>query len=111
MEKCLILNENLHQNVREILKIQMDIFHYESIMILRVDEDGTCTPLLQSDDNKYESFTVEYEIDDASVNYIFKNPKQVIFDTITQQITDTSTTLLYDINDTLEIGTGYYIRR
>lgn len=60
--------------------------------------------------NDYETFTVEYKIDDASISYIFKNPKQVIFDTISQQITDTSTTLLYDITDALEIGSGYYLQ-
>ncbi|NVM43966.1 MAG: hypothetical protein HWN79_03525 [Candidatus Lokiarchaeota archaeon] len=60
--------------------------------------------------DQYETFTVEYKIDDASINYIFKNPKEVIFDTITQQITDTSTTLLYDITDSLEIGNGYYLQ-
>jgi sigma-B regulation protein RsbU (phosphoserine phosphatase) len=59
MENCLILNENLHQNVREILKIQMDIFHYDNIMILKVDEDGTCMSLLQSADDKYESFILK----------------------------------------------------
>ena len=60
--------------------------------------------------DQYETFTVEYKIDDASINYIFKNPKEIIFDTITQQITDTSTTLLYDITDSLEIGNGYYLQ-
>jgi len=58
----------------------------------------------------YEPFTVEYKIDDASISYIFKNPEQEIFNTITQQITSTNTTLLYDINDTLEIGSDYYLQ-
>jgi len=58
----------------------------------------------------YEFFTVEYKIDDASISYIFKNPEQVILNTITQQITNTSTTLLYDITDALEIGGGYYLQ-
>jgi len=74
MEKCLILNENLHQNVREILKIQMDIFHYDSIMILRIDEDGTCTPLLQSDDDKYKSFILK-SLEDIKTNEVILKDK------------------------------------
>ena len=55
----MILQENLHQKIREILKIQMDIFHYDKIMILRVDEDRTCTPILNSDVKKYDSFILK----------------------------------------------------
>jgi len=58
----------------------------------------------------YEPFTVEYKIDDASISYIFKNPEQEILNTITQQITSISSTLLYDITDALEIGEGYYLQ-
>ncbi|MBY9010940.1 MAG: hypothetical protein KGD70_01055 [Candidatus Lokiarchaeota archaeon] len=59
---------------------------------------------------QYEEFTVEHKIDDASISYILKTPDQVIFDTISQPITDTSSTLLYSITDALELGTRYYIQ-
>ncbi len=58
----------------------------------------------------YESFTTEYQIDTASITYIFKNPENEILNTITQQITSTSTTFLYDITDAFEIGQDYYLQ-
>ena len=58
----------------------------------------------------YESFTIEYQIDDASINYVFKNPENEILNTISQQVTNTSSTLLYDITDAFEIGQDYYLQ-
>ena len=58
----------------------------------------------------YESFTIEYEIDNASINYIFKNPENEILDTISQQVTNTSTTFLYDITDAFELGQDYSLQ-
>ena len=58
----------------------------------------------------YEEFTIEYAIDAATISYIFKNPEKVILNTTTQQITENSTTLLYDITNTFEIGNGYYLQ-
>jgi hypothetical protein len=59
---------------------------------------------------KYEKFTIEYNIDNATINYIFKNPENLILNTKTHQITENSTTLLYNITDTFEIGHGYYLQ-
>ncbi len=58
----------------------------------------------------YEQFTIEYNIDNATINYIFKNPEKVILNTTTQQIIENSTTLLYDITDTFEIENGNYLQ-
>ena len=58
----------------------------------------------------YESFTIEYQIDAASISYIFKNPDNEILNTISQQVTSTSTTFLYDITDAFEIGLDYYLQ-
>ncbi|MBY8979107.1 MAG: hypothetical protein KGD72_01845, partial [Candidatus Lokiarchaeota archaeon] len=58
----------------------------------------------------YESFTIEYQIDTASISYIFKNPERVILNTISQQVTNSSTTFLYNITDAFEIGQGYYLQ-
>ncbi len=58
----------------------------------------------------YEQFTIEYNIDNANISYIFKNPEKVILDTTTHQMTENSTTLLYDITDTFEIEKGYYLQ-
>ena len=56
---------------------------------------------------KYEKFTIEYNIDNATINYIFKNPENLILNTKTHQITENSTTLLFNITDAFEIGHGY----
>jgi len=58
----------------------------------------------------YEQFTIEYNIDDATINYIFKNPEKVILNRTTQQITNISISLLYNITDAFEIGNGYYLQ-
>ncbi len=60
--------------------------------------------------SEYEPFTIEYQIDTASINYIFKNPENVILNNISQQVTNTSTTFLYNITDAFEIGQGYYLQ-
>jgi len=58
----------------------------------------------------YETFTIEYQIDTASISYIFKNPENEILNTISQQVTNTSTTFLYNITDAFEIGQDYYLQ-
>ena len=58
----------------------------------------------------YEPFTIEYQIDNASISYIFKNPENEILNTISQQVTNSSTTFLYNITDAFEIGQGYYLQ-
>ena len=58
----------------------------------------------------YESFTIESQIDNASINYIFKNPENEILVTISQQVTNTTTTFLYNITDAFEIGQGYFLQ-
>ncbi|MFX0009690.1 MAG: hypothetical protein ACFE9R_05195 [Candidatus Hermodarchaeota archaeon] len=57
----------------------------------------------------YEDFTVEYNINDASITYLFKNPSNEIINQQTNLITSDSTTLLYNITDDLKIGQGYSI--
>ncbi len=59
---------------------------------------------------RYESFTIESQIDNASINYIFKNPENEILVTLSQQVTNTSTTFLYNITDAFEIGQGYFLQ-
>ncbi len=58
----------------------------------------------------YEQFTIEYNIDSATISYLFKNPEKVILNTTTQQITENSTTLLHTVTDTFEIGDGYFLQ-
>ncbi|MFW9951430.1 MAG: hypothetical protein ACFFKA_15045, partial [Candidatus Thorarchaeota archaeon] len=58
---------------------------------------------------KYETFTIEYTITDASITYIFKDPEEKIISQDTDSILSNSTTLLYNITNDLKIGQGYSI--
>jgi len=58
---------------------------------------------------KYESFTIEYIVNDAVITYIFKNPEQEIISQTTELIIADTSTLLYGITDELEIGQDYSI--
>jgi hypothetical protein len=86
------------------------IFNQDTLNITSVYSYIKTDNFYNTSTKNYEPFTVEYKIDDASISYIFKNPEQEIMNTITQPITDTSTTLLYNITDALEIGSGYYLQ-
>jgi sigma-B regulation protein RsbU (phosphoserine phosphatase) len=56
MNNCISQIEELRHKVLEVLKIQLDIFHYEKIMLIGVEEDGSCTPIVSSDDKSYKSY-------------------------------------------------------
>ena len=57
----------------------------------------------------YEPFQLIYNITSADINYIFKFPNGTVLDTTGQKITSEITTLVYDINESLSIGAGYYL--
>ncbi|MFX0074466.1 MAG: hypothetical protein ACFE96_03430, partial [Candidatus Hermodarchaeota archaeon] len=83
------------------------IFNQDTLNITSVYSYFKTGKYYNTSTTQYETFTVEYLIDDATINYLFKDPEQVIFDSISQPITDTSSTLLYAITDSLEIGSWY----
>jgi len=59
----------------------------------------------------YLPFTIQYNITDASINYLFKYPNETFLVQFEDQINspETSHTLLYDIEEVLPIGDGYNI--
>jgi len=60
--------------------------------------------------DNYEFKEVKYEITEGDITYLFKKPEDgELFDTITDPIISTSTTLLYDITDQISIGDNYYL--
>ncbi|MFX0080765.1 MAG: hypothetical protein ACFE94_03335 [Candidatus Hodarchaeota archaeon] len=61
--------------------------------------------------DSYVPFTTKHNITDADINYIFKYPNGTFLDQFNHQIIspDESHTLIYDIEETLPIGEGYYI--
>ena len=56
MDNCINLIEELKQKVLEVLKIQMDIFHYDKIMLIGIADDGRCEPVVSSDDKSYKPY-------------------------------------------------------
>jgi sigma-B regulation protein RsbU (phosphoserine phosphatase) len=56
MDNCINLIEELRHKVLEVLKIQLDIFHYDKIMLISVEEDGKCMPIVSSDNKTYKSY-------------------------------------------------------
>jgi hypothetical protein len=58
----------------------------------------------------YESYTTEYKIDDATISYVMKYPDKEIFLKSSTSVTNESTTLLYNITDSLKLGNGYYLQ-
>lgn len=59
--------------------------------------------------NSYEISTINYNISLADITYVFKYPNGSILETIEQQIVGDNITLLFDVNQSLPIGTGYYL--
>ena len=73
MDNCINLIEELRQKVYEVLKIQLDIFHYDKIMLLSVDDDGTCLPVISSDDESYEAYNLNSVNDLKSEKMLLKS--------------------------------------
>jgi len=59
MDNSINLIEELRPKVFEVLKIQLDIFHYDKIMLIGVDDKGTCIPIISSDDKTYNPYNLK----------------------------------------------------
>jgi sigma-B regulation protein RsbU (phosphoserine phosphatase) len=70
MDNIINLLEELQPKVYEVLKIQMDIFHYDKIMLIRVADDGECIPVITSDDKSYKSYQLN-SVEDLKSKEIF----------------------------------------
>jgi len=73
MDNCINLIEEIRQKVLEVLKIQLDIFHYEKIMLISIAEDGKCTPIVSSDDKSYETYHLQSAEDLKSQEMFLKS--------------------------------------
>ena len=103
-------NTQLTSNYNVTSEIPDFIFNQDSLNITNIYSYKKTDQFYNITTKTYESFTIEYQIDTASISHIFKNPENVILNTISQQITNTSTTLLYDITNAFEIGQGYNLQ-
>jgi len=70
MDNCINLIEELRQKIFEVLKIQQDIFHYDKIMLISVDEDGSCLPVITSDEKSYKSYNLN-SLEELKSNEMF----------------------------------------
>ncbi|MFX1499074.1 MAG: hypothetical protein ACFFBH_16275 [Promethearchaeota archaeon] len=59
--------------------------------------------------DKYETYESVYNINSADISYLFKFPNGTLLEKRERQIIDDSITLIYNINDTMPIGNGYYL--
>lgn len=73
MENNFILKYELQHKVAEILEIQKDIFHYENIMLIGMEENGVCLSILQTGEKEYNSFHLKQTDEIKEQNIIFKN--------------------------------------
>ena len=56
------------------------IFNQDTLNITSIYSFIKTNKYYNTSTDNYETFTVEYKIDDASISYIFKNPEQVILE-------------------------------
>jgi sigma-B regulation protein RsbU (phosphoserine phosphatase) len=73
MYNCINLIEELRQNVLEVLKIQRDIFHYDKIMLIGVEEDGSCKSIVASDKKSYKPYLLNSADDLKSKDMFLKS--------------------------------------
>jgi sigma-B regulation protein RsbU (phosphoserine phosphatase) len=56
MENCITIKPDLQRQIAETLKIQTEVFYYDKILIIGIEESGNCQCLLQTDSVKYDHF-------------------------------------------------------
>jgi sigma-B regulation protein RsbU (phosphoserine phosphatase) len=77
MNNYITLIEELRQKVLEVLKIQQDIFHYDKIMLINIDEGGSSLPIVFTDDKAYNSYQLKSVEDVKSENVFLKSKLSV----------------------------------
>lgn len=93
---------NVSQNVPDYI-FNQDIMNLTSIYAYQnqIQYYNTTTEV-------YETKTIIYEIEDGDITYLFKTPDNgELFDTVSDPITSSPTTLLYNITDLVSIGNNY----
>jgi len=72
MDKCLNMKPEFRRQIAEILHIQIEVFHYDKILILGVGEDNTCQVSLKTDSKKYDKFPVKSKKSITLKDFIIK---------------------------------------
>ena len=69
----LTLNSELRKKISTTIQIQMEIFHYDKILILGFDDNGHCSPIMQSDQISYHPFKIKVENELENTEIFIKN--------------------------------------
>ena len=59
MDYCFTINPDLKKQIYATMLIQIEVFHYEKILIMGLGEDDHCRVELQSDKRKYPPFEIK----------------------------------------------------
>jgi sigma-B regulation protein RsbU (phosphoserine phosphatase) len=59
MDHCFTINQDLKKQIYATMLIQIEVFHYEKILIMGLGEDSYCHVELQSDKKKYLPFEIK----------------------------------------------------
>jgi sigma-B regulation protein RsbU (phosphoserine phosphatase) len=73
MDKCLIFNTELKNKVNATIQIQMDVFHYDKVLIIGFNDEGHCFPILQSDKRSYQPFKKKIKNEIKNKNIFIKD--------------------------------------
>ena len=95
---------NVSENVPDF------IFNQEKMNLTSTYSFIKNIPFYNPENESYGRSIVQYDITNATVNYVFKYPNGTFYYQFEDQINEpvTSSTLLYNITETLPIGDGYY---
>ncbi len=93
---------NVSQSVPEY------IFNQDMMNITSIYSYQNQIEFYNTSTDNYETKNIVYEIEDGDITYLFKKPENgELFDTISNPITSSTSTLLYNITDLVNIGNNY----
>ena len=59
MDKCFVINTELKKQIYATIQIQIEVFHYDKILIMGLGDDNLCHVEIQSDKKKYQPFKIK----------------------------------------------------
>ena len=59
MNSCFSITPDLKAQIFSSMQIQIDVFHYQKILVLSIDDKGKCQVEMQSDNNSYQPFAIK----------------------------------------------------
>ena len=71
MDNCFARNPELKKQIYATIQIQIQVFHYDKILIMSLGKDNLCHVEIQSDKNKYQPFEIKNIKNLSSKDVIF----------------------------------------